>query len=184
MDSAIAFTVCSFFFSILLTIVYFSKERIQHLENKIYSVLIVSNLIGSVIHILCGVVTPMVDGSISSIIFSKIYLVCLLTWVMVFTIYVFVISKKSDELSKQDIMKYFFKIFRIFCIIHIVFIFLIFLLPLKIYNSKGIVYTYGPSVNCLYIISILCALVMIICMLCNLKNIISKKYFPIFAHMA
>jgi len=184
MDGAIAFTVCSLFFSILLTVIYFSKKRLPLIENKIYSILIVSNLVGTIIHILCGIVTPMADGDFSSMVFSKLYLGYLLTWVIIFTIYVFVISKNKEKTNKIDLKKYYYKVFLYFTIIYLIFLTMIFLLDIRIYNSNGIVYTYGPSVNCIYVFSFTCAFIMLVCMLCNLKNIISKKYLPIFSYMA
>ena len=95
MDGAISFTVCSLFFSLLLTIVYFSKKRLDIIENKLYSLLIVINLIGLIIHILCGIITPLLDGDINSIIFSKLYLGYLITWILLFMLYIFVVSKKG-----------------------------------------------------------------------------------------
>ena len=183
MDSAIAFTVCSFFFSVLLTAVYFSRKRLSLLENKIYALLIVSNLIGTIIHILCGMVTPMVDGDISSIIFSKMYLCYLLTWIVLFTIYIFIISKDEKLVTKEGIKKYYFRVFVYFAIIYLIFIILMIILDINIYNSNGQVYTYGPCVVCLYVFSGVCSIVMVTCMLFNFKNIVSKQYLPIFAYM-
>ena len=123
MDGAISFTICSLFFSILLIIVYFSKKRFPIIENKIYSVLIITNLIGLIIHILCGVVTPMIDGDLNSIVISKLYLIYLLTWILLFTIYIFIISRKND-----DDKKYYMKLFSYFSIIYIICIMIIILM--------------------------------------------------------
>ena len=41
-------------FSILLVIIYFSKKRINTIENKLYSWIIVINLFGLVIDIIFG----------------------------------------------------------------------------------------------------------------------------------
>ena len=41
--------VCSVFFSILLAVVYFSKKRINSFENKIYSVMLISSIIDSLL---------------------------------------------------------------------------------------------------------------------------------------
>ena len=187
MDGAISFTVCSLFFSILLSIVYFSKKRLNTIENRLYSILIITNLIGLIIHILCGIVTPMNDEDLSSIIFSKFYLAYLLTWIMLFTIYIFCISRRNElEKGKEQatLKNFFIKLFVcIFSIYIICCIFLIFL-PIKIFNENGIIYTYGKAVDFLYIISGLCMIIMIICMIMNLKNIKNKKYLPIFAYMA
>ncbi len=187
MDGAISFTVCSLFFSFLLTIVYFSKKRLSTLENKLYAILIITNLVGLIIHILCGVVTPMIDGDMRSIIFSKLYLGYLLTWIMLFTIYIFVISRKSDlEKNKGEntLKEYYIKLFAYISTIYLICCAFLIILPIEIFNENGVIYTYGIAVNFLYIISGLCMIVMIICMLLNFKNIKNKKYLPIFAYMA
>ena len=45
------FTITSLFYSILLIAVYFSKKRLNNFENKIYSLLIITNLFGILIEI-------------------------------------------------------------------------------------------------------------------------------------
>ncbi len=187
MDSAISFTVCSLFFSLLLTIVYFSKKRLNIIENKLYALLIITNLIGLIIHISCGIVTPMIDGDMMSIVFSKLYLGYLITWIMLFMIYIFVISRKGKfEQKKQfvELKKYLKKVFIFMALIYIIFIIIMILLPIVIYNNgNGVVYTAGPSVKFLYIISGFCIFVMLSCMIMNFKNIKTKKYLPIFMYL-
>lgn len=41
--------VCSVFFSILLLLVYFSKKRLNLMENKIFSIMLIVSLIDSVL---------------------------------------------------------------------------------------------------------------------------------------
>ena len=41
--------ICSLFFSILLCVIYFSKKRIDLLENKVYSVMLISSVIDSIL---------------------------------------------------------------------------------------------------------------------------------------
>ena len=177
MDNAILFTVCALFFSILLTVVYFSKERFNKIENKIYAVLIILNLFGLIIHILCGIVTPMANDNLESKIFSKIYLGYLLSWITLFVTYVFIISKDTNNRIRIK------KIFTIMTMIYVILLFIMILLPILIYNENSIIYTYGPSVNFLYIISAIYGVIMFTCLMINYKNIKSKKYLPIFLFM-
>lgn len=51
-NSTMFFTMISFFYSLLLLIVYFSREKLKSLENKIYSKLIVINMIGIVLELI------------------------------------------------------------------------------------------------------------------------------------
>ena len=46
--SGILLPACSIFFSALLCIIYFSKKRINLLENKMYSIMIISIVIDSI----------------------------------------------------------------------------------------------------------------------------------------
>ena len=46
MTSGIYFPVCCLFFSITIMLIYFSKQRLQNIENQIYKVLLISNFIG------------------------------------------------------------------------------------------------------------------------------------------
>ena len=46
MYSSLYFQICSLFYIVLLMIIFFSKDKIKSKENKIFSILIVSNFIG------------------------------------------------------------------------------------------------------------------------------------------
>ena len=46
------FTICSFFYILMLLIVYFSKKRLSSIENRIYSGLIITNFFGVILAIL------------------------------------------------------------------------------------------------------------------------------------
>ena len=53
MSSVLAFSVAALPISIMLVILFFSKKRMENMETKIYSFLLVSNLIGIIIDIGC-----------------------------------------------------------------------------------------------------------------------------------
>ena len=112
---------------------------------------------------------------------SKFYLIYLLTWITLFTIYIFIISTKNKSNAKTK--EYITKIFTIFSIIYSLLVIAIIVLPLYYFNENNVVNSYGPSASLLYIVSGIYMIIWIICMISNLKNIKSKKYFPIFAYM-
>ena len=43
---SIYFTICAFFFNVVLMIAYFSRKRVKKVENFFYSGLIISSFIG------------------------------------------------------------------------------------------------------------------------------------------
>ena len=92
----ISFSFISLVYSLLLTTVFFGKKRYNSNENKMYSLLIIINLIGLAIAILCYFFMKNMEVySIMNIIFSKLYLDYLCTWITIFTLYVYLISSKE-----------------------------------------------------------------------------------------
>ena len=170
MTVGIAFTFCSFFFIALLTVVYFSKPRLKLLENKIYSWLIVTSLFGTVIGLPCYYF--MVDYErtpLPNFIFSRLYLIYLITWIMLFTLYVVVISFPKINMKKLN---------PVFLISYVVLIFLASTLPL--YYHTGVVYSYGPATQYITVISLVFILIMLFCLFKNIKQVKQKKYLPLF----
>ena len=129
MISSVFFQLCSLFYIVLLIGVYFSKKRLSSLENKVYISLAIINFFGLILDIFSiYTIKNMYSLPLLNIIVTKSYLIYLLTWIILFTIYIFVISNRKKE--ENEIKKYNKKIFKIFSIIYlaitILIIFLIF----------------------------------------------------------
>ena len=176
MGSNISYTLCSLFFSIMLIVVFFSKKRLQSVENKIYSWLIITNFFGLIIQISCGVFTPMTSGSISSMFFTKLYFIYLLTWLFLFIFYTFFISKKDNSNSAF----YSNIVLSLLVFIYSICFIILVISPLDFYNSNGIIYTYGLSVDSMFFISSICMIYIFLMLIMNIKNVVKKKYLPIF----
>ena len=152
MGNNISYTLCSLFFSIMLIIVFFSKKRLQSVENKIYSWLIITNFFGLIIQISCGVFTPMTSGSISSMFFTKMYFIYLLTWLFLFVFYTFFVSKKDNNNN----IFYSNVVLSLLVLIYSICFIILVISPIDFYNSNGIIYTYGLSVDSMFFISSIC----------------------------
>lgn len=182
MSAGFTFSACSFFYSVLLTIMFFSKKRIQTLENKIYSYLIISNLIGVVLGVSCYTSILHRDAfPILNDFISKALLIYYLTWISFFTAYTFVISYSKKESDKESKEKYFKKMFNILTVIYVVIAILVFILPLNYFSKGTIAYSFGPSANLLYILIPVYICICLIEMFKNFKEIKNKKYLPLFA---
>ena len=182
MSAGFTFSACSFFYSVLLTIMFFSKKRIQTLENKIYSYLIISNLVGVVLGVSCYTSILHRDAfPILNDFISKALLIYYLTWISFFTAYTFVISYSKKESDKESKEKYFKNIFNILTVIYVVIAILVFILPLNYFSKSTIAYSFGPSANLLYILIPVYICICLIEMFKNFKEIKNKKYLPLFA---
>lgn len=184
--SSLYFQICSLFYIVLLNVTFFSKKRLQSLENKLFSYMIVTNLLGIILDIISTYLAIINANYTLLIIFCKSYLVYLLIWITLMTAYIYVISvngfkKKSKERTKnQEKNSRFFKFLIILATISVL---LVIVLPLYSNRSNGRIYTYGPSAVISYMISGICIFVWLICMFKNFKNLKSKKYLPMFAYM-
>lgn len=176
MSSGIFFQLISLIYMSLLIVVYFSKKRLDTIENKIFKVLMITNFIGLVIDIM-SVYTIMNMNKIPNMnaFITKLYLAYLLSWIFIFTLYIFAISKKE----KED----FNKTLKTIVVLGLIGIFIMAVLPLYYKESKGIVYSYGPSADFTYIVSGILIVSWIVCMVKNYRELKQKKYLPLFVFM-
>lgn len=99
MTTGLFFPTCAIFFSILLNIIYFSKQRVKNTENKLYRFLVVSNLFALIFEYACTFFSNNYIPFISDMVL-KIYLILLLVWISIFVIYMTYITKKNHQILK------------------------------------------------------------------------------------
>ena len=181
MSIGFTFSTCSLFYSILLTIMYFSKKRLNRVENKIYGSLIICNLIGVILAVSCYYTINNMDNMLFlNYIVSKSLLIYYLAWITIFTIYVFVISYQKKVRNEEEKNKNIKKISKLFIILFFLIAILVCILPLYFHNTNGIIYSYGPSANLLYVVIPLYIVSFFLYMVKNLKYLRSKEYIPLF----
>lgn len=176
MYSSMFFQISALFYCVLIMITYFHKKRIKSIENKLFSSLIITNFIGIIIDLISTYLAISKIQNIFLVLSSKLYLVYLITWITIMTLYIFTISQKS----KNNKLKTIFKCFIAFLIISSI---LILVLPLYNNMESNRVYTYGPSATITYIISGVHVICWVIVMIPNIKNLKQKKYLPMFFYM-
>ena len=180
MSNFVAFPIVSLIFITLLVVVYLSKPRLNSKENNIYKVLLISSVLGLLLEILCHMAVNIVDRYyFLSMFILKSYVVYLFVWTMIFNVYVFLISSWRYEKKDKGLDNYYRKLkYTTLVIVGIVSI-IICVLPIEIYNSGGIVYSYGASVNFLIILCFLIGTIWVIKCFKNIKTIKQKKYIPV-----
>ena len=171
------FTIASLFYSIMLVIIYFNRDKVNTSETKIYSYMIISNFLTVVTAIICyGTISinekiPAINNFV-----SKTLLLLYITWSILFTVYIYVIARKDDKSIKsiKKSTKYVYLI-----ISYIIFALIIYYLPLYYYNENKIIYSYGPSANFVYVITAILMLYWIFLIFKNYQILKSKKCIPI-----
>ena len=174
------FTIYSLLYSVLLNIVYFARKRLVTFENKIFEKLMITNLIGVILAIGSYFTIVNIDKyPIFNVIVSKGYIVYLLTWITLYSVYIFAISIDDSKNRKKKINR----IIKGFSILYVIFLIVIIIKPLYYHNAGGAVYSYGPSANVMYVVSSVYIAIWIVRLIINYKKIRDKKYLPIFAFM-
>ncbi len=166
------FTIASLFYSIMLVIIYFNRDKVNTSETKIYSYMIISNFLTVVIAIICyGTISinekiPAINNFV-----SKTLLLLYITWSILFTVYIYVITRKDDK-SIKSIKKNTKYVYLI--ISYIIFALIIYYLPLYYHNENKIIYSYGPSANFVYVITAILMLYWIFLIFKNYQILKSK----------
>ena len=184
MTIGITVICCSILYIILVATVYFSKKKIKNLENKIYSSLLILNIVGLFLELGCCYFLYNKDVSslytFLNILINKTFVVYLLTWEFIFTAYMFFISFNQKESFKEKVEKNKNSILTLISIIYLGMISLVAFLPLYYFNDGTYLYSYGPATNLLYIVGGIFILFDIFCLFKNFEDIKNKKYYPLF----
>ena len=136
MSISSTFSMCSFFYSLLLIIVYFRKKRLDTLENRIYGWTIIANFIGIILAITSYITIIYYNQiPITNMILSKALIVYYLTYIWLLTFYIYVISKKVNYDNMHTDFK---KIINFGFIVYIILALAIIILPLYFKNDTSV----------------------------------------------
>lgn len=178
--SIVSFSICSFIFVLMFIIFYFSKERLNTLDTKMYSCILVTNIIGIMIDVF-GYFIFKIYGSESfiSILISKFYLVYYFLWAYFFLLYIFVISfrEKTEYLLQKKFTK------PSIILTSIIISLIVLIMPIQITYKDNVAYSSGLSVNIVYGLCFIMVGIMLYCLLRNLKKISTKEYIPLLTFM-
>lgn len=176
-------TILSAVYMCLLTIAYFSKDRISSVENKIYSNMIKLSFIGIILDaISCLLVIFDKAASLGFRTVTILIFMYYILWSGLFVTYTFAISLQKTNLSEQKFVKKYKKklngiiLFFVFCAL------IVPLMPLNYYADNNVIFPEGLSVNFTYFIAgFLSITIMLLLMIINHKNVKSKKYIPVYS---
>lgn len=167
----ISFSICCFIFLTILLIFYFSKPRLKNVNNRLFTSLMIINIIGVFIDV-GGFVSFKYLGTESyiNVLISKVYLIYYLTYIFCFMLYIYNVSTKNIE-----------KMFSKFALIYIPLILITFMLPISLHFENNIGYSYGSSVNFAYVLAGIMILIMVYYLFKYVKQNGFKEYIPLCA---
>ncbi len=165
--------VFSMLYVVGLSYLYFSKVRMNNGENKIYKIMLVLNLFGLILQLLCDYVSLEYNNIpvIISDIILRVYLCYFIAWISLMILYL--IEVTFEHKSKARIIT---------VIIATVQMLLLFILPYELYRdvSNRIYYTYGDAVQLTFMCSGIMSSIIFFILIIKRKQITSKKALPIY----
>ena len=173
----LVFLFTGLIFLVLLMIIFFFKQTVDSIENKLFKIFVITNFVEYCIEIPLQIfVRTLGINHILINIFTRLYIVFIFLIFSVFTIYTFYISLKREKEEKRlSIFQICFAIYMVVNIIIFVF------LPLEKHYDGTKMYAYGSVVDYLKLQLLIYMIFWIIRLLINIKNIFAKKYVPVFA---
>ena len=175
MYTGIYFLIEAIVYSMLLMTVYFRKKVFKSKENKVYSILVVVSFFELIVELILDFVGPMYKEIPNvSYFVARLFSFGVELWITILLCYVLFVC-----LSIKKKERYIPVVINIAIVLMIIFTTLNFILPLNFKYDGYIAYTYGPSVNIIYLSAFLYSFVGIIALIRNIKNIKDKRFFPI-----
>ena len=171
-------SIGSFFYILILTIIFFVRKKIENSETKIYTLLLITLLIEIILEILMRFIAPYMENLLWLNIFvSKLFVFMSLFWFSIMTIYNANISLKNDKGNNN------YKVYkRMIKILLLVSLCIVLILPIEFHYETGknyYSYTYGSSVSFVFFMFFLLMMVNLFILVGNKKTKISKKYIPV-----
>lgn len=171
---SITINIISCVYLAMIMFFYFGKRRIDSLENKIYSGMLIVTFFGLLFDIITGFIyygnSAMINSSFH-IFLAKLLFLYYLVWDLFMLYYVSIVSSKKENMKFN---KYFKCLIIVLSIIFLI-------LPLS-FSGDNLVPT-GGAIVILVIITIILVVSIPIILLKNIKTVVNKKYLPLFLYL-
>jgi len=163
-------SLISLIYVAVLSVVYFLKRKYTFLETKIYKIILILTIIILVMDV--ANVYLLENYNLYGPFFSKLYILLLLVWLIIFISYILLNrDKDKHDNLKKTIQKS--NIAQAWSIIAIIFTTLLLILPIKYQISP--IYYYGLGVNLVYILGIGGSLFLLLLLIISNKHVASYK---------
>ncbi len=171
--SSLYFPIAAACVAILINVIYFNKENVNNTETKIYTYLIILNVIHSVFN--CVVIYLIKKTNIIIPLFNKIDLVIIMLWLSGLFVYTFAITFNTKKDKKILTFLAFVSMIALF-------------LPINVINEGEILNTNGLAPNYTYLVAVILVIgsltVLLYSFIMKHRKFNAKKYAPIYTLFA
>ncbi|MCI5733285.1 MAG: hypothetical protein MR296_04590 [Tenericutes bacterium] len=176
MNPTIFFSVCSIIYCILLFVVFKMENNKKNDINSMFKFLLISNFLGLILEVIVSLVFGVHYENYKYILNILIRLIPLyhMIWMAGFIIYIMLVSSSNGKISKK-IRIIVWAIVSLLCVID-------FFLPFNVkLKNDVLMYSYGLSVNFVFIYCLAGYIISLFIMFKNINTLNKHKYAPLFA---
>lgn len=167
----IGFPISALIYMIIFLVIYFSKKRVNLVENKLLIFMIICNIIGLILELGCyWAVHDISVLTFLKMFVLKSYVIYILIFDLLLHCYIMILTHKEYGKVEFDVKNYLKKILLYSVSIATFFTILFYVLPLYIHNQNNVYYTYGPAVQILFFLSGIFLLIWLIRCILSIKN--------------
>ena len=173
----IILSITSFINIFILVIIYFSKKRINTLETKRYSIMLVVVLLIPIVEIVTYIVSRLGFNSdtLLYILLNKLILIVYVTWSLLFLQYIVItildLSEETIVINKID---------QKFFLLNIVFASLIIATKIEFQKIGNLMIPSGIASGIVYFVAGLSNFIMVVLLLLNIDKAKNKKFVPLY----
>ena len=172
-----AFNIACMFFLLLISIFYFTKEKINNYENRIYKKLIIISSIGLTLDAVGYILLNAINDTSNylNVFISKMYLVYFVLWISTFKTYIVCVTAKNEnEINLSQ---------KITWIVSGVFLILDLIFPIDLVTQGEKVYSSGIAVYLGYFITVVYIIYIIARMFTNRKKLHLSQKLPLISFL-
>ena len=177
---SITINIVCWIYLILITLFYFNKKRVNNIENKIYSAMLLTTFFGLAIDFITGLMfysNVVGVNSFIHLLIVKLLFIYYLIWDLLMLFYVLTVSTdRKNTIYINNVKRI---IISTIIILSIIFLFS----PLAFGNKTTDIIPSGLAIEILSLITIILIITIPIILIKNIKNIIHKKYLPLFTYL-
>ena len=168
----IVINVYAFLVIVAISIIFFRKKRLKKVEDETYAWFLITNICMSLSGLILGILVCTNLNEFFVIVANKVYLISLLLWITILTFYTIFVSINNEKIINR--VK---KIIKYITFLNII---LIVILPVIVTSSSSGAVADGLAIYYTYLVFGIGFMIQLISIFINHKNIINKKYIPIY----
>lgn len=175
MDVGYVILLMNFIYSLIIAIMFFCKKRVDNVETKIFSSLVVSNILGLILEFLCGYfIKGLPNYEFQTYLINRLHMSNIYFWLTTLTIYIAITCYGIDNIKNK------FKKFNVVVWVYMfALLMLAIFLPIDFFNDGKYIYSYGSAVNFVMILGVIYLVSDIIAIIINRKKLNLLKLSPL-----